>query len=388
MVVLSSISKKRIILCGFAFCMMSAGCPEKSPPSVSKEAPVLTESDVDAPGIPRESEADESRLPRKTLDLAMDVNATANDDVTKSLDAGLTSEDMDVVSSVAQDAIDPSGLDTSSVADAVEEVKAPPVAAPATPEKVAETLKAIGRRVIVDEASLKATASNLGSAEEVIGRLDRMFEQLQVLKRIPLKPERKKLARSLKKYSREMGFDVNNLKVEERESSVSGIPSTLVGNTKIHYLSAQIRGVIQMEFELSPIDIDQLERWVKRLPAGVARMIEVESVRTREKRFLLKCKAFWFLPEVYPTHLPEILSLLGYLRSEGLTEPLAELREMASPERWKSIRTNVAGLKELEDSASKTLTMYARANHMEARWKFFEKMAKRIESRGLTELFD
>ena len=61
---------------------------------------------------------------------------------------------------------------------------------------------------------------------------------------------------------------------------------------------------------------------------------------------------------------------------------------MADPERWKSTREKVLGLKQLESAASRTLTMYARANHMEARWKFFEDKAKKIESSGLTELFD
>jgi len=387
MVVLSSVSNKQNLLIGFVLCFMSAGCPEKSVSSESEKEIVSQGLPGDATSGTRELDIVEARMPRKSLDMAPQSPKAGSDAISTDT-VGNSGQQKDAMSGADADLVEASS-DSQGETDAVDAAKElPAVAPPATPEAVKEVIKAIGRRVIVDEAALKATASNLGSAEEVMGRLDRMFEQLQVFKRIPMKPERNRLTRALKKYSREMGFELKNMKAEQSNGAVSGIPSTLVGNTKIHYLRAQVRGVIQMEFELSPINIDGLERWVKRLPAGVDRMIEVESVRTREKRFVVKSKAFWFLPEAYPTHFPEILSLLGYLRSEGLTEPLADIRQMASPQKWKSIRTKVAELKQFESAASKTLTTYARANQMEARWKFFEEMAKRIESRGLTELFD
>ena len=374
------------------------GCPEKPGPPVAQDTPVSAPSESIAKAPPRVADVVEVRSPRKDLEVDREGNDGISPDVQTEKTDGVLGQDAMPGNADGDksetDAVNPQ-KDAFDVADSPApdadldpDADLAPDAAPATPLDVNEALKSIGRRVIVDEAALKATAANIGSAEEVMGRLDRMFEQLQVYRRIPLKPEKKSLLRSIKKYSREVGFDVQNVQMKVEDASVTGIPSSLVGKTKIHYLRGQIRGVIQMEMELTPISIDALERWIKRLPAGVDRMVEVESIRTKDKRFILKAKAFWFLPEAYPTHFPEVLSWLGYLRGEGLSESLSEIRKMADPDRWKSTREKVLGLKQSESAASRTLTMYARANHMEARWKFFESKAKKIESSGLTELFD
>ena len=139
---------------------------------------------------------------------------------------------------------------------------------------------------------------------------------------------------------------------------------------------------------MSPLDISLLENWIKRLAAGIDRMVFLEKIRTTEGRFVLEGKAFWFLPPAYPAHFPELKSFLAYLRDEGLAGTMKEMKDEMGEEVWDAYREKVAALKKHEDAASQTLTEYARANHLEARWKFFEDMAKEIESRGLTELFE
>ena len=117
-------------------------------------------------------------------------------------------------------------------------------------------------------------------------------------------------------------------------------------------------------------------------------MVYLEKIRTREGRFILDGKAFWFLPPAYPEHLPELKSFLAYLRDEGLTGTMGEMKEEMGESVWDEYREKVAALKQYEAAATQTLTEYARANHLEARWKFFEDTAPQIESRGLTELFE
>jgi len=278
--------------------------------------------------------------------------------------------------------VEPTPLDTEEMDVAVPQEESP------EPISMKEALKSIGRQLILDEAALTTTASNLGSAQEVTTRLERMFGQLKVLNRIPEKPDLKGLRRSLRQYTKEIGMKVHDLKLKEQTSSVGGIPSSLVGNTKIHYLPGQIRGEVDIAFELTPLNIDLLETWIKRLPAGVDRMVFVDKIRTREGRFVLEGKGFWFLPTVYPEHFPEMTSFLGYLRAEGLTASMSELKEEMGVKVWDRYREKVTALKKHEGPAALTLTEYARANHMEARWKFFEETALKIESRGLTELFE
>lgn len=278
--------------------------------------------------------------------------------------------------------VEPTPLDTEEMEVAVPQEEVP------DPISMKEALKSIGRKLILDEAALTTTVSNLGSAQEVTTRLERMFGQLKVLNRIPEKPDLKGLRKSLRQYTKEMGMKVHALQLKEGPSAVGGIPSNLVGNTKIHYLPGQIRGEVEIGFELTPLNIDLLETWLKRLPAGVDRMVFIESIRTREGRFVLVGKGFWFLPTVYPEHFPEMTSFLGYLREEGLTASMSEMKEEMGAKVWDRYREKVTALKKHEGPAALTLTEYARANHMEARWKFFEETALKIESRGLTELFE
>lgn len=251
-----------------------------------------------------------------------------------------------------------------------------------------EKLRKIRRQMIVDEGALSTTASNLGSAQEVIQKLERTSVQLNVLGRIPLRPDVKKLEKELYAYSKAQGLKMEKFSAEEGEPSSMGIPSTIVGNTKIHYLSSQVRGVISCSFELSPIQIDALESWLKRLPAGIERMVDVQKIRAETGHFRVEAKSYWYLPEAYPEHRAEILSLLAYLRNEGVEGKMSEIEAQAPAPLWKKLRELQSALQKHDKGATRTLTEYARANHLEARWDFFEKTARTIESVRLTELFD
>ncbi len=264
----------------------------------------------------------------------------------------------------------------------VEDVKPTPV------KTLKEKLRDVRRTLIVDEASLTATGTNLGSAMEVVQKLDRSFIQLNVAGRIPFEPQPKDLEKQLTEFSLRHELTLGDYKAEVQEVAARSVPTVIVGNTKIRYLDSQIRGVVQVEFSLSPIRIDQLEAWLKRMPADMERMVELDQVRTAKGKFLVSARAYWFLPDAFPAHRPQIDSLLGYLRQAGIEGSVRDVEKAAEPKLWKDI----LGLrKQLDDGrarAEETLTEYARANNYEARWKFFEKRASVIEGLSLTDLFN
>ena len=255
-----------------------------------------------------------------------------------------------------------------------------------TPPSVDEALHAIRKQLILDEAALSTEASNEGSALEVLERLERMFTQLDVLERIPEKPEASQLKRQIRLSAKEAGFRAGEIKVIEEGPIAQGVPSLLVGNTKVHYLPGQLRGVLKVSFLLKPIKIQALEVWLKQLPALMKRMLRVESVAAEPSGFRVQARAFFFGTEVFPTHKPEMKTFLRYLRDQGLQGDLKTLRDQASEELWEKTKTTLATLIELEPAATRTLTLYSRANLLESRWAFFEQMAKAIEAQNIQNL--
>lgn len=252
---------------------------------------------------------------------------------------------------------------------------APATSAPA--DATAAALRALARDLRAEAVVAETNALNAPGADEVVDRLQRQLDGLRVYERIPLQPGADALVAALTAYSTQAGFTLADVQVTTHQSPRT-LPTELVGPGKIAYAPEDLAATLTLELSLAPLDVGRLEGWLARLPRGVARMVEVRSVRGARDRFAVRVDAPWFLDTPVPRHRPAQRPLHDRLKAAGL--PPAATLEQTHPAELAALRALQAQLDGYAPAIERGLGRLAWANLLEARYALFEATAKRIEA--------
>ena len=192
-----------------------------------------------------------------------------------------------------------------------------------------------------------------------------------MLERIPRDPEEKQLRRQIRLSAKQAGFQVAELKILKTAPIAAGVPLYWWGTPRFITYRASCAANSPYRCCSSRFKFRGLENWLKQLLATMKRMLRVDEIKAESGGFRILARAFYFGPEVYPAHKPEMKTFLRYLRDRGLEGDLKTLREMATDAKWDEAKTAWEALGEkLESGATRTLTLYSRANLLESRWAF------------------
>jgi len=242
------------------------------------------------------------------------------------------------------------------------------------------------KRLIIDEGAMEVTALNHGSAQEVLAKLERTFEALQIHNRIPDAPQSEALQTALVAYSKKIGLTLTSFVSQSSGSAERPVPEQIVGPGRHEYKDEELRGVLTLEFVLAPLDIGKLDVWMKRMPVELSRMVRVRSAKGQKGGLRIQAEAYWFYPAVYPRHIPTESTLEGYFKAAGMDQPLEKIRSVVPPARFEQLEALHKKLLSHRSGAEKTLTAYSKANFYESQLAFFETTAKVIEANRMVHV--
>jgi hypothetical protein len=236
----------------------------------------------------------------------------------------------------------------------------------------------VRKQLLIDASAMEATALNEGSALEVLGKLERTARSLGVGLRIPDAPDVAGLEAQVASHATARGLTAMAFEATARPVSPRQIPERIQGDRRHAFEDGDLLGTLDVRFRLEPLDIGRLDPWLRTLPSGMERMLEVTSVQADGTGFAVEAVAWWFLEPRWPVHEPTDRPLGAYLEDAGVSESPAALAA-AFPRQWQEIQALYARLRAARPGAEETLTLLSKAACFEARWDFFEGAAKRIE---------
>jgi len=258
---------------------------------------------------------------------------------------------------------------------------------PAASDEQLLQLATLRQAVMIDEGALEAEAGNSGSAMEVFGRLERLREVHDVAGRIPAAPQVDEIVRQITSHCTASGLTCTEIMAKARQVTERDVPAELVGPGRVDYTDDMLRGVVDVSFAATPIDIEKMKRWVNTLGKSIPRMVHTQKIRAVDRKFRVEAESYWFREPLYPPHKPVVLTEAQYFERAGIQKTSAQL-EARFPTQFAEIRERMKRMETFRAGSEKTLTLYAKAHYFDSQWKFFEGIAERLDRLTLMDVFE
>jgi len=236
------------------------------------------------------------------------------------------------------------------------------------------------------EASAHAQVKNTRSHAEAVEKARRVFDGLQVPKRIPDEPDEASIREVLSAAAAEARLRLSDLSIAPRPREARSLPTEVATGAEFRYRPDDLREILEIRFSAAPPQIERLEALDRSLNGPeLQRFVMLTEARATPEGFEVVAQAMRFLPVTPPRLVAIAPEETEVLASVG--EELDELRDRPAVRReLEGLRADLARASAAATEANVALRPIPEANLTVARTAILQRAASTVEGRQLADI--
>jgi hypothetical protein len=238
---------------------------------------------------------------------------------------------------------------------------------------------------IVARAAAEAAALNADAYLSDLKKYDRIFEGLEIYRRIPERWDEAAFRAALEAHLLRHRLKLAAFTARERTEERRALPAAVPASEGLRYQPADLRAVVDLGFTVTPNDRARLRRWFDDR-AALGPLLHLSAIRSARGGAEVRAEAYHFLLTALPRYTATPPDVEAALRRAGVTEPLAALRAGPHAALLREIESEYTAATAVHPRVEAGLQRVAESHLREARYDLFKERVAAVENQSFDDV--